>query len=463
MTEARSEKLKKKVFWPQWIAGCGVWLLITELGLVGGWSSPYIDYLTSTESTFPVTLSEISWVVSLFNLGRFFGAVGGAICVNYVGSKTTITISIVPISLGWLFIILANSVEWLYVSRFCSGISLGMTYSCYSIYLGEIADPSIRGALMALGTSGVASGNFIMSVMGAYLSMTVSATIALVFCLLLMILFIWLPESPHHLIEKSLYEKAKSSIRWYHRDYDVESEFMDLRKFVENVSKQTLTESLRELKILHFRKSIIIVAILTTYAQLSGINNISFYMESIFTSAKVSVLEPAQVVIIVMACGIIGSCLSMLLMDRLGRRILMVISCTGIALSLSLLTVEFQLLDFGFDSKTVEGLAITGMIAFYITVFSGVTLLPPTMLGELIPPHLKCVAAFIISSTAAVISFISTVTYMPLLNFLNERYLFLFYGLLEATAIPFTLICVPETKGMSLQEIQDQLTGKSKA
>ncbi|CAD1478319.1 unnamed protein product, partial [Heterotrigona itama] len=439
------------------------WLLVTELGLMGSWSSPYIDYLMSPDAAFPITLTELSWVVSLLNLGRFFGAIGSGICIECFGSKTTVFITSVPISLAWLFIIVANSVEWLYVSRFSAGISLGMLHGCYSIYLGEIADPSIRGALIAFGTGGLVTGNFIMSVMGAYLPMYVSAAIALAPCFLLMALFLWLPDSPHYLIKKKLDEKARSSVQWYHRDCDVETQFTDLRKFVENLNKQSFSDTVKELRAVHFRKSILIVMALMAYSQMSGINNISFYMQSILVSAKVSVIDPATAVIIVMGSGLVGPCLSMILMDRFGRRILMMVSCTGIALSLSLLTIEFQLLDFGLEPKTVELLPIVGLIAFYVTVFSGVTLVPTAMLGELFPPHLKSVASFVISSFAAIVSFVSTATYVPLLNFMTERYLFLFYGLLMATAVPFTLIFVPETKGMSLQEIQEQLTGRNKS
>lgn len=454
---------EKSRVWPQWIAACGVWLLVTELGLMGSWSSPYIDYLMSPDAPFPTTMSELSWVVSLLNFGRFFGAIGGGICIEYFGSKTTVFLTCVPISLAWLFVILADSVEWLYASRFSAGISLGMLHGCYSIYLGEIADPSIRGALIAFGTGGLVAGNFIMSVMGAYLPMSVSAAIALAPCFLLMTLFLWLPETPHYLINKKLDEKARSSIQWYHRGCDVESQFADLRKFVENLNKQSFWDIVKELNTVHFRKSILVVMVLMMYSQMSGINNISFYMQSILVSAKVSVIDPAIVVIIVMGSGLVGPCLSIFLMDRFGRRILEIMSCTGIALSLSLLTIEFQLLDFGFDPKTVELLPIVGLIGFYVTVFLGVMLVPSAMLGELFPLHLKPVASFVISSFAAIVSFISTATYVPLLNLMTERYLFLFYGLLMATAVPFTLIFVPDTEGMSLQEIQEQLTERDKS
>ncbi|XP_076249695.1 uncharacterized protein LOC143188992 [Calliopsis andreniformis] len=460
MTEEANEKLSSKVTWPQWIAGIGATLLMAQSGLMGGWSSPYIAQLTSPESSLSITIEEGSWVVSLFNLGRLIGAIGGAICVNYFGSKTTILFTCLPNGLCWLFTIVANRVEWLYSSRLFGGITLGMTYSCFSIYLGEIADANIRGALVALGISGLTIGNFVMSIMGAYLPMDMSGIISLASCFIQAGLFIWLPESPHHLIKKKQYDKAKSSIRFYHRNCDVESEFLILKKFVESLSSHTFLNTLAEFKSVQFRKSLFITLVLFMYSQLCGVNNILFYMETILISAKVTAIKPAIVVIIVMAFGIIGSFLSMFLMDRFGRKILMNASCIGVTVSLCILTLEFQLLSFGFDPSSVEGLTIFSLLVFYLAVFIGVLPVPPAVLSELFPPHLKCFAACIASSMAGIFAFISTATYLPLLNLITEQYVFLFYGLSLLTAVPFTIFWVPETKGMTLQEIQNQLVRK---
>ncbi|CAL7951915.1 unnamed protein product [Xylocopa violacea] len=460
MSDGTDGKSRKNATWPQWIAGFGALLLVTQIGLLTAWSSPYNEQLIAPDSPFPVTVSELSWVVSLLNLGRIFGAVGGATCTYYLGSKTTIQITNVPITLSWVFIVLASSVEWLYASRFLGGVGIGMTYNCYAIYLGEISSPNIRGALVSLASAGMPFGNLIMSIMGAYLRTETSALVALASCLALMLLFLWVPESPHHLIKKNSHEKARTSIHWYHRDCDVEPEFIRLRQFVEKFSEQSV--SFKDLKTVQFRKSLAVVVILVMYNQSCGVNSVLFYMESILTSAKVTMVEPSLMVIIVMTFGVIGAGASMFLIDRCGRKMLMIVSCTGISLSLTLLTIEFQLLSFGFEAETVQLLSVIGMCLLYLAMFIGALPVPVTILCEIFPPHLKCIAAPITSSVAGLVSFISTGTYVPLLDLMTERYLFLFYGALLATAVPFTMFCVPETKGLSLQEIQARLTRKKK-
>ena len=176
-------------------------MILVQLGISSGWSSPYLAKLTAANSPLPLTLEEASWVASLLNLGRFAGAFLGAVSVNYLGSKCTMLLTLFPIAACWIFIMLARSAAWLYIARFCGGFGLGMTYSSFPLYIGEVALPEIRGALVSLVACGGTFGIMIGNIAGSYLDMEVSAGIYLVPCLALIVLFFWLPESPHHLVK----------------------------------------------------------------------------------------------------------------------------------------------------------------------------------------------------------------------------------------------------------------------
>ncbi|KYN40469.1 Facilitated trehalose transporter Tret1-2 like protein [Trachymyrmex septentrionalis] len=459
--EADKQKIKK-VQWPQWIGGIGVNLLQLQMGLISVWSSPYIAYLTSPKSHIPMTMDEASWVVSLLNLGRIIGAISGSVAVDYLGAKTTVFITSLPITFCWLFIIVANRVEWLYAARLLAGISLGKTYSCFSLYLGEIADPSIRGALVALAVSGLSIGNLMMSIMGAYLRMDVTATVCLVLCIILIIIFIWLPESPHHFVKIEQESKAQTSILWYHRDCDVESELQALKLFLEKNRSLRFTEVIKEFKIPYIWKAQILVSLLFMYLQICGLNNVLFYMETILRHTKVTVIKPSMIVIIVTATGIAGSMLCILLIDRFGRRILMIVSTLNVTISLICLGTQYQLLDAGYNPASLQALPICSVLLFQIAMYIGLVSIPNTVLSEIFPPHIKCVAGCFASIICAISSFISTSTYQPLINLITEKYLFYVYALLLVTAVPYTYFCMPETKGKSLQEIQEELDGRTK-
>ncbi|XP_017888419.1 facilitated trehalose transporter Tret1-like [Ceratina calcarata] len=447
--------------WPQWIAAIGVLILMIHMGCIDVWSSPYIEPLTSLGSPFLITLAEMSWVISVLNFGRPLGAISGTIITNYWGSKTGVLISCVPITLCWLFIILADNVNWLYVARFSGGISGGMSYACNSLYLAEIAEPSNRGMLLAMCMIGVPCGNILMTSLGAYLSMKESTEILLILGFAIIALFMWLPESPHHYVKYNEDDKARSSIHWYHRNYDVELELMKLHKFIEDHSEKSIKDTLRQMTTKQFRKSSIMIVILIMLTQTFGIGPIVFYMEMILTSAKVSVIEPSKIVIIVMVLGVPGSILSVFLMDKCGRKILMIVSCFGVVIAFTLLSLNFWSLSYGFDPKTVESLSIVGMILYNTAGFVGLIPIPPLIAGEIFPPHLKCIAMCIASCCAGLCAFIAASTYVPLLQIMPEHYLFLFYAVILLTTVPYTIFFVPETKGLSLQEIQDQLSGKN--
>jgi len=462
------------------------------MGLMVAWSSPYIASLTAGEAHFSITLTEASWVISLLNLGRLVGAISGSVAVNYFGTKTTILITSMPLALCWLFTMLANRVEWLYAARFLGGISLGKVYSCFSLYLGEIADAKIRGALIFLGKSressarivgraasaatkkvtnvsnlpfaamtGMPIGNLMICVMGAYIKMEISAGISLLFCFVLMIIFIWLPESPHHLVKINSEKKARASILWYHRDCDVDSELLTLKKFIEMNKSLPFVDVLREFRLPHNWKALMVVLILLMYSQMCGLNNVMFYMEIILRNCGVTVIEPAVMVIIVSALGIVSSLLSMMLIDKCGRRVLMIVSSSSVIVSIVCLGTEFQLLDAGYDSAELQPLAIFSVIVFQMSIFMGIISIPTTLLGEVFAPHIKCVAGCFASIVAGIFSFISTSTYQPLVDLITEKYVFYIYSLLLLTAIPYTLLCVPETRGKTLQQIQEDLTRKS--
>lgn len=309
--------------------------------------------------------------------------------------------------------------------------------------------------------SGLTIGNLLISIMGAYLTMEVSAAVCLLLCVMVIVIFVWLPESPHHLVKTKQDDKARLSLLWYHRNCDVEVELQALKKFVEMNNNLSFLDVLKEFKDAHIKKALILVTVLFMYSMMCGLNNVAFYMEIILTSAQVTVIKPAIVVIIVSASGIASSLFSMFLIDRFGRRILMVSSSLLCAISVACLGMQFQLLDAGYDAAVLQGLPIFATILLQVSVFVGLLSIPNTILGEIFPPHVKCVAACFSSIAAGIFSFLSTATYQPLIDLITEKYVFFIYAVLLFTAIPYTLLCVPETKGKSLQRIQEELTTKS--
>ena len=435
-------------------------MLIIQIGIMGGWSSPTLEKLLRGDASFTISPVEASWVASLVNLGRLLGAVIAAVSANLLGSKRTITMTLFPLAGGWLLIILANDVNWLYVSRLCSGVGLGMGYCVFPLYIGEVSMPEIRGALVSLASCGAPFGQVLASVCGMYLSIDEAASIYLAMTIALIIMFFCLPESPHHLMKIGQHEAARKSINWYRSSREVENEVAAVEKFVATNASQTFADKFKEFGTPPIRKATFQIMALYTFMQSCGLNSILFYMETILRRGHFTLISAGELVIYVNICGVFASAISISIIDRFGRRFLLLISSIGVTMFMIGLMTHFFLIDMNIDVTSFQWLPMISMFGFIIFFFFGLMPVPSAVLSETFPASIKHIAACIASLTGAVFAFTSSKTYQPMIDIMGEKYVFLFYATCSVIVIPYILFVMPETKGKSLQQIQDELMAK---
>lgn len=304
-------------------------LLSISVGLKIGWTSPYLAQLTKEDSPLHVTDDEATWIVSLLPFGRLFGAMVGYLAMEYYGSKRSLLISGVPIMISWICIIFANSAVWLYVSRLCAGkksssflfsfpfpssqssslqffspgTCFGMFYGCFAMYMGEVAAPEIRGALVSTIINGLPFGTLIGSVMGSQVSMMCFGLVSLLLSICFMVIFPLLPQSPHHYVRNNNSIEARKTIQWYHRKSNVNEELEVIENFVRSSGSMNFRHKLKQITEKTNRRSLILIIFLYIFMQLSGVNTVTYYMEIIIRKANVTILEPAIIVIIVNGIG----------------------------------------------------------------------------------------------------------------------------------------------------------------
>ncbi|XP_046415352.1 facilitated trehalose transporter Tret1-like [Neodiprion fabricii] len=454
MTSKQPGESQSDLLWLQWTGSAGAMIMLFVCGMMGGWTSPYLAKLTSQDSPLPITSDEASWVASLLNFGRLIGAVPGAVSVHYFGSKRTLFLNGFSLIVGCVCTIVADSVIWLYVARLISGLCLGMSYSSFPLYLGEISSPATRGALVTLASTGLSVGVLAGNVVGAYVSMTVFAYITLVPTTVFMLLFLWMPESPHYFIRLDKIEEARKSIARYHPGVNVEVELKSLQDFIHAIQSRTFADKLREFNVPANRKAGIIVVLLYVFMQLSGVNSVLFYLEIILTKGRLTIISPAKMVIIGGATAIFGGLTTVYLAAKCGRKTLLIASCVGVAVSLVILGTDFALLGSGFDSAQLQWTLVSSVIIYHVFVYMGLCPVPNIVLSELFAPNIKNMAACFASISVGLFAFISTKVYQPLVNIMGEAYVFWMHAAFMVMVIIFTLTAMPETKGKSLQEIQ---------
>lgn len=125
-------------------------LITATAGTCYGWPSPTLPYLQSPESKIPTSPDQGSWIVSIMILCSALTPVPAAYFADRFGRKTTLLLGAVPFIIGWVLVIVANSVSLLYVARMFSGLGYGIVYTVAPMYTGEIATNQVRGALSTL-------------------------------------------------------------------------------------------------------------------------------------------------------------------------------------------------------------------------------------------------------------------------------------------------------------------------
>jgi len=412
----------------------------------------------------PITSDDASWIASFYLLGTIPGCVLAAFIVDWLGRKTSLLIAGLPLSVGFVLIIVAWNPYVLYASRFISGIGQGVVYVVCPMYIGEIADKEIRGTLGSFIKLMVTFGELYAHAVGPFVTYEWLAYICLLIPLIFVLTFTWMPESPYFLLMRNRHDDAVAS----------------LEKLKRSVSKDELEEDLEQMQKIvirdltdrgHFwdlfntpgnRRAVIICFGLQLILQFSGIAAIESYTQEILEEGDAGISASTAVILLSMlqlAAGVGAAAL----VDKLGRRPLLLITTFlgGIALTIA---GTFYLLKFQFELDTNEyGWALHSSVIFYELIIAlGLNPLPYMMLGELFPTNVKGAAVSLANLVSSLLAFIVSKLYQVISDFCGVYAAFAWFAISCFLGVIFIALVVPETKGKSLLEIQEELNCKKK-
>lgn len=192
---------------------------------------------------------------------------------------------------------------------------------------------------------------------------------------------------------------------------------------------------------------------LNLFVQASSFGTINAYAEIIVINTKANI-TPSIVVMALCFSTVVAGFVAILLVDRFGRKNLLILSSIGVTVSHIALGLHFYLLSLNFDPETLTWLPITSLLSFNLFVSCGLSTVPSTLLSEMFPANLKNLASLCIFSSNALLSFAFVKSYQPFVNFAGETIVFWTYGLFVLGAVPYVRYLIPETTGKSLLEIQ---------
>lgn len=421
------------------------------------WPSPSLPQLTSNNSSsLQITSDEGSWIIIMELISPIPSCFLGAFIVDLLGRKKTILLSVFPYFLAWIMIAFANSALTLGAARLLAGVSDGIAFTVIPLYIAEIADPSIRGLLGAAISISWISGMLFVNVVGAYLSISKTAIVCSVFPILLLVSFVWMPESPYHLIMKHKYEEARIALRKFKGRGDVEGELTRLQEAVKAQNEKN--GSVLDLFIKRSNQEALgIIAIVRNAQQMSGVAAISFYTLSIFKEAG-DFISPFTATVIYVSIQCVMTVVCSVLIDRTGRRPLLIASLIGSAISLFVLGTYFYIKDFtNVDITSFNFVPLLALLGYVIIFNIGAQPIPLLIQGELFPTNVKALASCFSEVYFCIIASIVSKLFQTLRD--NFGMFLPFYGFAFCSAVNliFVIFFVPETKGKTLEDIQAAL------
>ncbi|CAK9814494.1 Facilitated trehalose transporter Tret1 [Anthophora quadrimaculata] len=443
---------------PQYIASLTATLGALAIGTTLGWTSPAGDNGKNLQTLYGINISaeEFSWMSSIGAIGSAVICIPTGILADILGRKYTMLLLVIPFTIGWLLIIFANSVLMFYIGRFITGIGSGAFSVVIPIYIAEIAESSIRGTLGSYFQLLLTVGILLTYVLGPLVNMRILSIICAIEVLIFFGIFVFMPESPIFYLKKGTENSArKSLIRLRGAQYNIENELQEHKEALMENSENT-ARFWTVMKSKTTLKSFIIGYGLMFFQQTCGINVVIFYTTSIFEKAGSS-LNADESTMIVGLLQVIAVFVSSLIVDRAGRKVLLLTSILSLCLTSCTLGLYFYLLEINQDVSTIMWLPLASMCIYIVMFNMGFGPLPWLVMSEIFAPEIKGIAASSTCLFNCILVFIITKYFNNVSQAIGIGETFWLFSVFCIVGAFFVYFIVPETKGRTLEEIQKDL------
>ena len=417
-----------------------------SFGLVVGYSSPTLPDLKSSGV---LTEDQATWYGSLITLGAMLGGPFGGFIVDALGRKTSLILTSVPFTLGWLINICTENIWVLYLGRLLTGLATGAICVCAPVYIAEVSSASLRGRFGTCFQVGGCLGILLVYAFGIILDWRWLSVVCATVPAIMAICMLLVPETPRWLLRHGHRTQAKRALAWL-RDATSHAEIAREWGELDN----GLTSNTAESKLTYYDllapsiyKPFAISFVITAIQQFSGINAVLFYTNEIFQTAGFE--EDSGTPTVIIGSLLVGvTAASSFVVDRAGRKIMLGISGVLMMLSCSTLGAYYHI-----GNPSLGWLSLTSL-SVYITAFSvGWGPVPFVVISELLPPKGYGVTSGTITAINWCLAFVITKEFSAMEATLSKAGTFWLFGGVCGLGAAFVALFVPETKGRSLQDI----------
>ena len=464
---------KENHAWPVFYSTVVVNILTLQFGMTLGYAAPAIpDLMTEDETT---SINDTSIIFSaMMPFGAMISGPLFGFFLEAFGRHMALMLCVAPCTVGWVLIILSRLISSsaflpiLYIGRFFTGVGIGHANSSVPCYVAELSPGALRGLFVGIFGLCVAVGILLIQLFGIIDGVTyywlpiLPLTTLMVYVLLMAFTT---KETPRWLQKTKRTKGTKLVLKWLRGDnYDVEKEQGEIAEQIDQDKNQNILQTFKSKSTLY---SLLLGCFLTAFQQLSGITAVIFYSQVIFSAVR-GINENADIVstFCVGAMYVLGNCVLLLFVDKVGRRKLLLVNGMLMCVSSASMGVYYV-----FNSKpfcnlneeknecitALNPVAIVSLMIYSFAYGGAWGGLPNLVSAELLPLHARGaglgIKAFVSWFSAAVL----LLSFEPYQAAVNPWGAFFTFSFIMFCAVLFVYKFIPETKGKTLEEIQKHL------
>lgn len=411
----------------------------------------------------------IGLITSSVMLGAIFGGILAGRVSDKLGRRKMILISAIIFVVGSILSGVAphDGNYFLIISRIILGIAVGASSALVPAYMSEMAPAKYRGQLSGINQTMIVSGMLISYIVDYFLrelpiemGWRLMLSIAAIPALILYLGVLKLPESPRFLIKKGKFEEAKTVLTHIRNNQDVEKEYNEIKNTIQLENKTLTNHSLATLFNGKYKYLVVAGLGVAAFQQFQGANAIFYYIPLIVEQATGKTASSALMWPIIQGVILVlGSLLFIAIADKFKRRTLLMIGGFVMGLSFILPAIIHVF------APSTNPILIVVFLSIYVAFYS-FTWAPLTwvIVGEIFPLAIRGLASGAASSLNWIGSFLVGLLFPVMTAYFSQQLVFAIFGIICLVGVLFVKICLPESKGRTLEEIENlgELKGKTK-
>ncbi len=414
------------------------------------------------EQRFGLNDFQVGWAVSSMIVGSVTGAAISGYFSERFGRKKVLMAAALLFVIGSLGSALQDTFTGYIIFRIIGGIGIGITSTICPVYNAEIAPAKHRGRLVALNQLAIVTGIFLVYFVNMWIAgmgddaWDVSTAWRWMFAvgavpgLLFLVLLFLIPESPRWLIKQGRAQEALPILLKVHGEEPAKREVLEIKASFQNESA-----SIKELFSPGIRIAVLVGVMLAVLQHLTGINAIMYYAPVIFKDMGLGVDASLTQTIWIGLINLLFTILSVWLIDKVGRKTLLLIGS-------ALMTVCLAIIGAAFQMGLTSGPLVLILILMYVASFA-ISLGPVVwvMLSEIFPNRIRGKAVAIASMALWAGDYLVSQGFPPLLSSAGAATTFWIFGIISLFTFIFTWRKIPETKGKTLEEMENMWSEKA--